>query len=126
MKLDYLHNINEYGDNIIRLYECDKTQSILFCEVLSQQLIKERKTLDLATVDFIESRNCTLVLRIAAEDLGITTEDEEHFFCDLTVTAYEKMLLLLAPFCKKETGSFQYLYDVDNPTDFLYSPGGTW
>jgi hypothetical protein len=32
------------------------------------------------------------------------------------------MAKLLEPFCKKETKGFQYLYDIDNPTDLLFSP----
>ena len=31
----------------------------------------------------------------------------------------------LEPFCNKETKSYQYLYDLDNPTDFIFSPSGT-
>jgi hypothetical protein len=35
------------------------------------------------------------------------------------------MIELLEPFCKKETQGFEYLYDVDNPTDLLFAPTAT-
>jgi hypothetical protein len=36
------------------------------------------------------------------------------------------MLKLLKLYSNKETKGFQYLYDIDNPADFLFSPVGTW
>jgi hypothetical protein len=126
MKLDYIDNINEYGDNIVRLYEFDSSQADKFQQMIKQVIIKDKSTLDLATVDFIEARNCNLVLRISDEELGITTSDNKIFFCDTTIKGYEQMVLLLEPFCKKQTKGFQWLYDIDSSTDFLFSPAGTW
>ena len=126
MKLDYIDSINEYGDNIVRLYEFDSSQAEKFQLMIKQVIIKKRSTLDLATVDFIEARNCNLILRISDEEQGITTSDDKIFFCDMTVEGYEKMVVLLEPFCKKQTKGFQWLYDIDSSTDFLFSPAGTW
>jgi hypothetical protein len=67
MLLDYIDKINEFGDNIVRLYDFDRSQADKF-----------------------------------------------------------RLISLLAPFCKKETKGYQWLYDVDSKTDFLFSPGGTW
>ncbi|WP_302850212.1 hypothetical protein [Polaribacter cellanae] len=36
--------------------------------------------------------------------------------------SYIEMLRLLEPFCKKESKGYQYLYDVDTPTDLLFAP----
>lgn len=126
MNLDYIDNINEYGDNIVRLYDFDKAQAEKFREAIKQTIIANKKNLDLATLDFIQARNCNLTLRISAEDEGISTSDKINFFCDLTQKGYEQMLTLLEPFCKKETKGYQWLYDIDSQTDFLFSPGGTW
>lgn len=126
MKLDYINNINTYGENVVRLYDFNMSQAEKFSEVLQQTIIKDKKQLDLASVDFIEARNCSLILRISDEDTGMLTEDKIHFFCDLTMKGYEKMVALLEPFCKRETKGYQWLYDIDNETDFLFSPGGTW
>ncbi len=126
MELDYLDHINAYGDNIVRLYNFDKSQALKFCNILHQTLIVAQKNLVLDTVDFIQGRNCSLTLRLSETDEGITSEDNKKFFCDLTLATYENMLLLLQPFCKKETKAYQYLYDVDSLTDFLFTPNGSW
>jgi hypothetical protein len=126
MELDYIENFNEYGDNIVRLYNFDKLQAIQFCQILHQIIIVNKSQLDLSTIDFIEARNCSLMLRISSLDEGITSSDNKIFYCDLTISGYEQMLLLLEPFCKKETKGYQMLYDIDSLTDFLFSPSGTW
>jgi hypothetical protein len=126
MKLDYIHNINVHGDNIVRLYDFDMAQAEKFRNALHQIIIINKTDLKLSSINFIESRNCRLTLRIATEDLGISTTDQVNFFCDLTPGGYSQMVTLLAPFCKRETKGYQYLYDVDSSTDFLFSPAGTW
>lgn len=125
MQLDYIDEVNEYGDDVVRLYDFDMAQAIKFRKAI-QDMITVKKQLDLSTIDFIAARNCNLILRISDTDEGIVTTDKQHFFCDLTLSAYEHMLTLLEPFCKKETKGYQYLYDVDSPTDLLFSPAGTW
>lgn len=125
MQLDYIANINEHGENIVRLYDFDKSQAIKFRQLI-KSIISTKKQLDLATIEFIETRNCNLTLCLSDEDDGITTFDDENFFCGLTVEGYEQMVALLEPFCKKETKGYQWLYDIDTLTDFLFSPAGTW
>ena len=125
MKLDYIDHINEYGEDVVRLYEFDKAQAIQFQQLLTDTILTNKSSLALNEVDFIEARNCYLTLRIADEDLGIQTEDKINFFCDLTLESYSQMAILIEPFCKKETKGYQYLYDLDNFTDFLFSPSGT-
>jgi hypothetical protein len=126
MKLDYISNINEYGDDVVRLYEFDKAQAILFRNAIQEIILTKKQTLELASLSFIESRNCMLTLRIAEEDLGIEIQRSAQLYCDLTLDAYQTMVLLLEPFCTKETKGYKCLYDVDSPTDLLFSPGGTW
>jgi len=89
-------------------------------------IITKKKSLYLNELDFIEARNCELTLRLADDDIGIVTEDTVLFFCDLTLEGFHEMVTLLEPFCLKETKGYQWLYDIDNETDFLFSPGGTW
>jgi hypothetical protein len=126
MKLDYIHHINAYGDHVVRLYDFNKAQATQFRDAVQQHLLVDKKTLKLSTLDFIESRNCSLTLRLSEEDLGITSSNGKQFYCDLSPEGYVNMIKLLEPFCKKETISFQMLYDVDSLTDFLFSPAGTW
>ena len=124
--MDYIDNLNEYGDDVVRLFDFDQSQSIKFKLLVQEFIDSGKKVFDLATIDFIEPRNCNLILRIWEEDEGITSNDKINFFCDLTLEGYKKLVLLLEPFCNRETTGFQYLYDIDSPTDFLFSPGGTW
>ncbi len=126
MHLDYIGNINEYGDSVVRLYNFNKSEAIKFRDDLSAFIASDEKQFQLENLDYIISRNCKLTLRIAREDDGIESEDNVNFYCYLTLDAYRKMLVLLAPFCLKESKGHQYLYDVDNLTDFLFSPAGTW
>ena len=126
MELDYIDNINEYGDNIVRLYNFDSYEADKFRQIVKLTMITNKKQLNLSTIEFIHSRNCKLTLRISNEDLGISTSNNKKFYCDLTTKGYEHLLILLEPFCKKETKGYQWLYDIDSSTDFLFSPGGTW
>ncbi len=126
MKLDYIDKINEYGDHIVRLYDFDKAEAIKFRNTLQHTIIINQQHLDLSAVDFIEARNCTLILRVSEEDEGIITSNKKQFYCNLTTKGFEQMILLLEPFCNKETKGYQWLYDIDSSTDFLFSPGGTW
>jgi len=126
MQLDYIDKINEFGDNIVRLYDFDSSQAIKFQQILQQIIVVDKKHLDLSTVDFIQERNCNLILRISDEDTGIVRTGKQKFFCDLTIDGYKHMVSLLEPFCKRETKGYQWLYDIDSQTDFLFSPGGTW
>jgi len=126
MQLDYIDKINEFGDNIVRLYDFDSLEAKYFQQILQQTIVSEKKPLDLSTVDFIQARNCNLILRISNEDTGIVRTGKQKFYCDLTIVGYEHMVSLLDPFCKRQTKGYQWLYDVDSHTDFLFSPGGTW
>lgn len=126
MELDYIENINEYGDNVVRLYNFDKSEAIKFSELIQNIIIQNKCRLDLSKIDFIERRNCNLILGLFTSDEGIISPDNENFFCILTMESYKNMLKLIDPFCKKESKAHQYLYDIDTPTDFLFAPAGTW
>jgi hypothetical protein len=123
MKLKFLKNINEFEEHAIRLNDFDKVQAGLFLQIIQQLSTKRKTEIELSDYDFIESVNCRLILRISETDEGIVTEDLKHFYCDLTAEAYAEMGKLIEPFIKKETDAFQYLYDLDNPIDFIFSAG---
>jgi len=126
MELDFIEDINEFGENVVRLYNFDKRQVIKFRELIKDTIVNRKQKLDLSQVDFIEKRNCNLILGLFKTDEGILSVDNKTFYCALTLESYHNMLKLLEPFCEKETKGYQYLYDIDNPTDFLFSPAGTW
>ena len=125
MELDYIENVNGLGENVVRLYNFNKAEAIQFRAVLQNTVIDKKQKLDLSEVDFITPRNCNLIFGLFKSDEGIITKDNETFFCILTLSGFKNMLKLLEPFCKKESRSFQYLYDIDNPTDLLFSPSAS-
>ena len=126
MQLDFIDNINEFGENVVRLYNFDKYQAIKFRDLIKDTIVKRKQKLVLSQVDFIEIRNCNLILGLFKTDEGIFSVDHKTFYCALTKEAYITMINLLDPFCIKDRKGYQYLYDIDNPIDFLFSPAGSW
>ncbi|WP_299156449.1 hypothetical protein [uncultured Tenacibaculum sp.] len=126
MELDYLENVNGLDENVVRLYNFNKEEAVKLSELIEDVIINKKQRLDLSQVDFIKPRNCNLILGLFKSDEGILTEDHKTFYCVLTLKGFINMLNLMEPFCKKETRSFQYLYDIDNPTDLLFSPTASW
>lgn len=126
MRLDFIENINAYGEHVVRLFDTNSAEATRLYEAIEQNLIKEKKDLHLSTLEFIEPRNCQLSLFVSDEDLGIMTRNKVDFICVLTVEGYQELLKRLAPFRTKETKAHQFLYEIDNEIDFLYSPAGTW
>ena len=125
MELDYIENVNGLGENVVRLYNFNKAEAIQFRALLQDTIINKKQKLDLSEIDFIAPRNCNLIFGLFKSDEGIITKDNETFFCILTLFGFKNMLKLLEPFCNKESRSFQYLYDIDNPTDLLFSPSAS-
>lgn len=126
MRLDYIDELNGFGENVVRLFDFNMSESIKFRDAIIEFTESEAPFLKLSDLDFIEPRNCTLVLFKSNEDEGIISEDDENFFCALTIEGYKQMIQILEPFCQKETKGYQFLYDIDSLTDFLFSPAGTW
>jgi hypothetical protein len=124
MKLEFIDTINEYGDHIIKLYDFEKEEAVKFRNAIQETIIGKNKSLDLNSLGFIQPVNCKLILHISETDEGIFSIDKKTFFCDLTIDGYIEMLGLIEPFCKKDTRSFQMLYDLDTEIDFLFSPYG--
>ncbi len=126
MELDYIENINDFEENVVRLYNFKKSEAIKFRELIKDTIIDKRQRLDLSEVDFIKPRNCNLILGLFKSDEGILTKDNQTFFCVLTLEGFVNMIDLLEPYCLKESRGYQYLYDIDNPTDLLFSPTASW
>ena len=125
MQLDFIDNINEYGENVVRLYDFDKYQAIQFRDLIKVTIVERKQKLVLSEVDFIETRNCNLILGLFKTDEGIFSVDQKTFYCALTLEGYHNLLDLIEPFCNKDSKGYQYLYDIDTPTDFLFAPAGT-
>lgn len=126
MEVDYLDDINGHEQNIVRIYNFNKAEAIKFRDLLKETIVNKKKKLDLAEVDFIYPRNCNLIFGLFKSDEGILTKDNETFFCILTLEGFNKMIELIEPFCRKESKGYQYLYDIDNPTDLLFCPSASY
>jgi hypothetical protein len=123
MKLKFLENINEYDEHAVRLNDFDKAQAAMFLQILKDLTTNTGQFINLSDFEFIEPINCELILRVSETDEGITTEDYQHFFCDLTMEGYTEIIKFIEPFCIKETDAYRILYDLDNPIDFIFSAG---
>lgn len=133
MKIEFLDDISDGGrfphadpNQLVRLYDFDSSQANKLRQAIQEKIIESNKEIDLTTLNFIQSVNCSLTLKISDTDKGIVTSDNKNFVCNLTVEKYGEMIFLMEPFCKKETTGYQWLYDIDTPIDFLFSPGGSW
>lgn len=123
MKLTFIEDVNEYGEHAIRLSDFGMQQAILFRNLISKLAYMGYGELELTDFEFIEAVNCRLSLCVNDTDEGIITEDFVNFSCLLTVESYIEMMKLVEPFCIKESDAYQYLYDLDNPIDFIFSAG---
>lgn len=126
MKLDYIDEINEHGEDLVRLYDFTKEEAQMLKQAIETTILANNDELQLHTLEFIEPRNCYLTLRVADNDEGILTLDKINFYCFLSNETYKKLVVLMEPFCKKDLKAYQFLYDLDTPTDFILSPAGTW
>ncbi len=104
----------------------DMAQAIMFRDAINQTILANNQHLDLSSLEFVEPRNCNLILRISKTNEGIVTLDKKTYYCFLTLDGYENMVKLLKPYCEKETKGYKYLYDIDSLIDLLFSPAGTW
>ena len=125
MELDYIENVNGHEQNIVRLFNFNKDEAIKFRDLIKDIVIHKKQKLDLSEIDFIFPCNCNLILGLFKSDEGILTKDNKTFFCVLTLEGFKNMVKLIEPFCLKESRSYQYLYDIDNPTDLFFCPSAS-
>jgi len=133
MKLEFIkdtailgHFSDEVNDQLIRLYDFDAAEAEKFCDSIQHVIINNNQILDLTSLDFIEAVNCNLVLQLFETNEGINTGDNINFTCDLTIAGYLNIIKLCTPFCQNKSRGFAWMYDIDTPIDFLFSPHGTW
>lgn len=125
MKLDFKDKLNQYGDNMLRIFDFDQSEAILLRDAMVHFLAGESPYLKFEDLEFIECVDCHLTLAIHEENLGVVTRDNKDFFCAMTKSGFEDMLKLMKPFCEKKCTGYQYLYDIDSLTDLVLAPAGT-
>ena len=57
MILDYLPNVNAYGDHLVRLYNFDSVQAAAFRDLFKELVIDQKKVWDLSEILFIDRVN---------------------------------------------------------------------
>ncbi len=92
MELDFIDNINEFGENVVRLYNFDKYQAIKFRDLIKDTIVSRKQKLDLSQVDFIETHECNLILGLFKTDERIFSVDNKTFYCALTLESYNNLL----------------------------------
>lgn len=129
MKLEFINNVNKSvgfsfidSERLVRLYDFDKEQVMLLLDALHQTVINNKQPLNLGELNFIEPVNCNMILVPSDENAGITYIGKNTFACSLTLSGFQEMVTLIQPFTKKNNG-YQWLYELDNDIDFLFSPG---
>jgi len=126
MLLDFIDNLNEHGENLVRLYDFGMAEAIKFQNALKEFVAGDEETFDISTLDFIEERNCKLIMAISDTDLGVVTRDKELFYCALTFKGFKELIQAIEPYTKREVSGYKMLYDIDSVTDLLFSPKGSW
>jgi hypothetical protein len=133
MKLEFVkdtttngHFSDEVNEQLIRLYDFDAMEANQFCMAIQENLIDKKQTIDLHLLNFIQPINCNVSLHLANQNDGIQTLDHQNFVCNLTLESYAEIIKLCEPFCQNKSRGYRWLYDLDTPIDFLFSPHGTW
>lgn len=128
MKLKYIEEINNQGDKIIMLYEFDTLEARLLYNYIFKLILGEIEEIKFSDFDFVLQENCDLVLKIGSSDIGITkiSDSQNLFICELTRKCYRNMGELIQAFDEDTSIGYQWLYNINNPIDFLFSSGGTW
>lgn len=132
MKLELLKDLSEGGnfkdvssENLVRLYDFDKAETERLIQLIVEYLIENSQILQLSSLNFIESLNCNLLLKISNKDEGIiVTEKPDSLICSLTADSYLAMVEIMI---EVSENGFNWLCDTSiHDIDFLYSKGGTW
>lgn len=80
MKLEYLTDINEHNDSLIRIFDFKINEVALLKNEIQQKVIQNKSDLDFSEIEFIEQINCKLTLRVRVQDKGILSNDKYNFF----------------------------------------------
>lgn len=136
MKLEYLDDISDRGrfkdvltERLIRLYDFDCSQAQSLHKMIQQNIIDEKKSLNLNTIHFIEGLNCELTLVLSDLNEGIVLIDSSRFECKMNLESYNRVVSIIQPFTEELNGFNwldEFLLEGDDQIDFLFSPGGGW
>lgn len=127
MKIDYIDDVNSdyLADKMIRISDFTNADILDFYNVIQENLIKNKNSVDVSTINFIDLINCELLFTISEQSKGLYENHKNSFICALTLSEYEDMIKFIHPFLNDPSG-FQFLIDPVNHIELLLSSGGGW
>jgi hypothetical protein len=130
MKIEYLTEVNPAypSDSILRIFDFDYFEACQFREILSKLANGSVAETDLSNLPFVTSiSGCRLILKVGSKDKGIVPLSGNAFECILTRNAWQDAESFVEPFCDENPVSgYQWLYDLDNDIELLFSKNGDW
>jgi hypothetical protein len=129
MKIEYLTNTNpdHPKESILRIFDFDSTQACQFRDILAKLATGSASEIDISDLPFVTSIDgCRLILKAGMRDKGLNHVSSTTFECTLTRLTWENAEGLVEPFCEGNLSGYQWLYDLDNDIEFLFSPSGDW
>jgi hypothetical protein len=133
MKLEFLDDLSCGGkypdvitDQLIRLFDYTTDEVKAFSETITNELIKNKKSIEVDKLIFVQPINCTLKFELNQDDIGIVKNNSTDFSCQLTIKSFKDMISLLEPFTNDESSGYQWLCDSKTGIDLLFSQGGGW
>lgn len=126
MKLEHLSSAPPRDEELVRLFDFGPEETNMLIAAITHWLRDSSTPLELDKLPFMSTENCTLRFLVAAHDEGIREVSPSAYDCRMTLDSFRRMLELMGPFSKGQTGSYQWLYDLGTPIEFLFSPKGSW
>jgi hypothetical protein len=126
MKLEYLENTgDELYDCLIRLFDFSSEELKDLESVIQDNVIKNGKEITLSELDFIETVNCDLKLRLSTENVGIVQLDAKRFSYEMRKDGFVNMIEKIQNSTLTE-GYFWLDNNCDGEISLLLSEGGGW
>ena len=129
MKLEYLRETDPEDPrrSIVRLYDFKPSEVLKLIEVLRRLSKRRNPPVRLDQMSFIEPiGGCCLLLKCGDSDRGISDLGNNYLECELREESWETAAQRAELLVAAEAGAFNWLYDVDAPTEFLLSLDGGW
>jgi hypothetical protein len=136
MKLDFLDDLTDNGKypdadpgKLLRLYDFNRHEASRIKNLIGTEIILNQTDLDLSTLDFVESLNCTLRFKLSFQNIGISLpSDGKSFVCELSLEAYQTMEDIIRYFTDENyANGYNWLYHPKaDKIDLLFSPKGSW
>lgn len=128
MKISVIKKYNPIcvEDQIICLNSFDNNDLMMLKNMIVE--ICNGKTIILSEQSFIQTTDCKLILSLSSKNEGLKEISSDIYRCLLVKSEYLKMLdmieLSIEDNCSEN--SYSWLYDIDNPIDFLLSKNCKW